>query len=80
MICRLAAAAAGRVGHAVSGADLDTRLGVGGSLRSHALLDLAGHRQESLLDVGGVLGRRLEERDTKAVSEFLHVLLVAFIK
>lgn len=30
---------------------------------AHALLDLASHGQECLLDVGGVLGRGLEEGD-----------------
>ena len=38
---------------------------------AHALLDLAGHGQEGLLDVAGVLGRRLEEGDAEAVGEFL---------
>ena len=41
----------------------------GGS--SHALLDLAGHCEESLLDVGGVLSGGLEEWDPKAVGELL---------
>ena len=55
----------------MAGTNLDTRLGVCGSLRSHTLLDLAGHGQESLLDVGGVLGRSLEEGNSEAVSELL---------
>jgi hypothetical protein len=38
---------------------------------AHALLDLARHRQERLLDVGCVLGRRLEEGDAEAVCELL---------
>lgn len=38
---------------------------------AHALLDLASHGQESLLDVAGVLGGGLEEGDTQVVSEFL---------
>lgn len=38
---------------------------------AHALLDLAGHGQEGLLDVARVLGRSLKERNTQAVSEFL---------
>lgn len=67
----LAAAAAGRVGDTVSGADLNTRLGVRSRLGTHALLDLSGHGQESLLDVGSVLSRGLEERDAKAVGELL---------
>lgn len=39
--------------------------------RAHALLDLPGHGQKGLLDVGSVLGRRLEEGDAEAVGEFL---------
>lgn len=85
----LAAAATRGVGDAVAGADLNTRLGVGGGLRAHALLDLPGHGQESLLDVGSVLGRGLEERDAEAVSKLLrngvlddllvrHIALVAY--
>ena len=50
--------------------DLDGRLVVDGGV-SHALLDLAGHGQEGLLDVGCVLGRCLEEWNAEAVSEFL---------
>jgi hypothetical protein len=38
---------------------------------AHALLDLSGHCQESLLDVGSVLGRGFQERDSKAIGEFL---------
>lgn len=38
---------------------------------THALLDLTGHGQEGLLDVGCVLGRGLEERNAEAVSELL---------
>lgn len=55
----------------MAGADLDTRLGVGRGLRAHALLDLAGHGKEGLLDVGGVLGRGLEEGNAQAVGELL---------
>lgn len=51
--------------------DLDGWLGVVGGCGSHALLDLAGHGQESLLDVAGVLGRSLEEWDAQAVSKLL---------
>lgn len=50
--------------------DLDGRLVVDGGV-SHALLDLAGHGQEGLLDVGCVFGRCLEEGNAEAVSEFL---------
>jgi hypothetical protein len=55
----------------VTGTNLNTGLGVCRSLRTHALLDLTGHGQESLLNVGSVLGRSLEERDAKAVGELL---------
>lgn len=67
----LAAAAAGRRRDAVAGTNLDAGLGVRGGLGTHALLNLAGHGQESLLDVGGVLGRGLEEGDAQAVGELL---------
>lgn len=73
---RLAAAAVRRVGNVVTGANLHTRLSVGSSLRALALLDLSGHSQECLLDVGGVLGRGLEERNSQAVSELLEYALV----
>lgn len=69
--CSLAAAAAGRVGNVVAGSNLHTRLGVGGGLRALALLDLSSHGQEGLLNVGSVLSRSLEERDSKAVSKLL---------
>ena len=67
----LAAAAAGRRRDAVARTHLDTGLGVGRGLGTHTLLDLAGHGQESLLNVGGVLGRGLEEGDAQAVGELL---------
>ena len=67
---RLAAAAAGAALDALALPDGDCGLGVGGC-GSHALLDLAGHGQESLLDVGGALCGGLEEWDAKAVCEFL---------
>lgn len=35
------------------------------------VLDLLRHSQESLLDVSGVLRRRLQEGDAELVSEFL---------
>lgn len=53
-------------------ADLDRRLGVVGGCGSHALLYLASHGQESLLDVAGVFGRGLEEWDAQAVGELLY--------
>lgn len=52
-------------------ANLYAGLGVVGSSGTHALLDLPGHGQESLLDVAGVLGRGLEEGNTQAVGELL---------
>lgn len=71
----LAAAAVWRVGDIVTGANLHTGLGVRRRLRALALLDLSGHGQESLLNVGGVLGRGLEEGDSQAVGKLLRRLL-----
>lgn len=68
---RLAAAVVGRRTDALALADLHAGFRVVGRRGSHALLDLAGHGQESLLDVAGVLGRSLEEGDAQAVGEFL---------
>ena len=69
---RLAAAARLAAGDALSGGDVDVRFRVvGRDAAAHALLDLAGHRQEGLLDIAGVLGRRLEEGDPEAIGEFL---------
>ena len=36
------------------------------------VLNLLSHRQEGLLNVCGVLGRRLEEGDVQLIGEFLH--------
>lgn len=48
----------------MAGGDVDTGFRVvGGDGAAHALLDLAGHGKESLLDIAGVLGRGLEEGD-----------------
>lgn len=55
--------------------NLHTGFGVGSGLRTLSLLDLSGHSQEGLLNVGGVLSRSFEERDSKAISEFLEYLL-----
>lgn len=66
----LAAAATGSVLHTLALADGDCGLGVG-SCGTHALLDLAGHGKESLLDVGGALCRGLEEWNAEAVCELL---------
>ena len=68
------AAAAGAAGlHALALADLHGGLVVDGGV-AHALLDLAGHGEESLLDVAGVLGGGLEEGDSEAVCELLRWL------
>ncbi len=67
----LAAAVVGVGANALALADLDSRFRVVGGCGAHALLDLAGHGQESLLDVAGVLGRSLEEGDSQAVGKFL---------
>lgn len=72
----LAAAAARRVGDVVTGTDLYTGLGVGRSLRALAFLNLSGHSQEGLLNVGRVLSRGLEKRNSEAVSELLEHVLV----
>jgi hypothetical protein len=64
-------AATGAAGlHALALADLHGGLVVDGGV-AHALLDLAGHGEESLLDVAGVLGGGLEEGDSEAVCELL---------
>jgi hypothetical protein len=39
--------------------------------KNEPLFDLGGHGHESLLDVGGVLGRRLEERNAEPVGKLL---------
>lgn len=80
---RLTAAASGPGLDALALADLDGGLVVDGR-SAHSLLDLSGHGQESLLDVGSALGGGLKEGDSKAVGEFLgdsvlHDLLVLHI-
>jgi hypothetical protein len=50
---------------------LHIRLGVVRRRAAHALLDLACHSQESLLNVAGILGRGLKEGNAQAVGEFL---------
>lgn len=59
----LAAAAVVVVTNALALADLHAGLGVVRCGGTHALFDLAGHGEEGLLNVAGVLGRGLEERD-----------------
>lgn len=69
----LAASTARLCWQLLSRSDLDALAGAsradGGS--SHAILDLLGHGHESLLDVGGALGRGLQEGDGELISEFL---------
>jgi hypothetical protein len=67
---RLAAAAAGSALYTVSLPDRDSWLGVGGC-GAHTLLDLAGHGEESLLNVGRALRGGLEEGNAEAVCELL---------
>lgn len=67
----LAAPALLVVGYTVSWADLHIWLGVVGRRAAHAFLDLTSHGQESLLDIAGILGGRLEEGNSQAVGEFL---------
>ena len=65
------AAATGRSRlHSLTLPDINSGLVVDGG-GSHAFLDLAGHGQKGLFDIGGVFCGRLEERDSKAISEFL---------
>jgi hypothetical protein len=72
----LAAAATGSVLHALALPDGHCGLGVGGC-STHALLDLAGHGEESLLDIGGALCGGLEEGDAETVCELLYAMLNA---
>lgn len=60
----------------MAGTDLHARLGVVGGSSAHPLLDLAGHCQEGLFDVAGVLGGGLEEGNAQAVGELLGDLVV----
>jgi hypothetical protein len=53
--------------------DLDCWLVVDGGC-SHTFLDLSGHGEEGLFDVGGVLRRGFEERNADAVCELLYVV------
>ena len=76
----LAAAVAGGGTDALSLADLDTGFRVVGGRGAHTLLNLASHGQESLLDIAGVLGGSLQERDSQAVGEFLEVCQICFNK
>jgi hypothetical protein len=66
----LAAATARSALHALTLPDRNCWLRVGGC-GSHALLDLAGHGKESLLNVCGALCGGLEEWDAQAVCKLL---------
>lgn len=73
------AAATGAAGlHTLALADLHGGLVVDSGV-AHALLDLASHGEESLLDVAGVLGGCLEEGDAEAVCELLWGLLACVV-
>lgn len=65
-----AAASLSRASDTLTRLDLQGRLVVDGRI-AHALLDLACHGQECLLDILCILGRCLEEWDAEAVCEFL---------
>jgi hypothetical protein len=67
----LAAAAAGAALHTLSLSDGHSGLVVDGC-GTHALLNLAGHGQERLLNIGCTLRRRFQEGNAKAVRKFLH--------
>ena len=64
---------ASRAGSHRSGSHSDVSYHVAISLNEvgSPVLDLLGHGQESLLNVGGVLGGRLEEWDTKLICKGL---------
>lgn len=69
----LAASSAGLGRQLLARSDLDVLAGTWGiNIGSpHTVLDLLGHGQESLLNVGGALSRCLQEGDWELVSEFL---------
>ena len=66
----LAASAGAALVDALALADVDCGLVVDGCV-AHALLDLASHGQECLLDIGGVLGRGFEEGNADRVGKLL---------
>jgi hypothetical protein len=68
---RLAATARGSGLDALALANLHSRLVVDGG-GSHALLNLSRHCQESLLNVGRVLGGSLKEGDSETVGKLLY--------
>ena len=46
---------------------------------SHTILDLLSHRHEGLFDIGGALGRSLQEGDRQLVGEFLSTTKIEMI-
>lgn len=78
IINSLAAAARGAGLNALALANLHSWLVVD-SRSAHAFLDLPRHCQKSLLDIRSVLRRGFQERDPKAVGEFLNQQHIASI-
>ena len=76
--CLAAATSTARL-HTLTLADLYGWLVVDGRV-THALLDLAGHGQEGLLDVACVLGGGLEKWDAEAVCELLRDISSVFAR
>jgi hypothetical protein len=72
---RLAASTRGLCGQLLARSDFDALVGTSGadSGSTHAVLDLLGHGHEGLLNIGGTLGRGLQEGNGQLVSEFLVV-------
>lgn len=70
---RLAASTRGLCRQLLARSDFDALVGTSGtdSGSTHAVLDLLGHGHEGLLDIGGTLGRGLQEGNGQLVSEFL---------
>lgn len=73
-------------GHILASANLDLVLIASSTFctSSKPLLDLLGHGLERVLDIGGLLGRSLDERNSHAVSKLLgdgsiHHLLIGHI-
>lgn len=57
----------------LSRSDLDVLASTSGAngRSTHTILDLLGHGHEGLFDVGGALGRSLQEGNRQLISEFL---------
>jgi len=69
----LAASSIGLCRQLLTCSDLDVLVGSSGGHcgSTHAILDLLGHSHESLLDIGGTLGRGLKERNGQLIGKFL---------